>query len=57
MTLEHCKSCKYYQETNIFELCKHERSVYQIAEKSDFHTIGHMRKFSCGEPAVLFQQK
>ena len=52
-----CKDCKYYRDTMIFELCTHPRAEYVIADKHDFHSIGHMRKFDCGPGGMLFEKK
>lgn len=53
--LAKCRECEHHQETMVFDLCKRTSSMYSIAGKTDFHTIGHMRTVGgCGKDAVLF---
>jgi hypothetical protein len=51
-----CRDCKHYCEAMVFELCGHPSSEYKIAEKVDFHSIGHMRQFACKD-GVLFEAR
>ena len=51
-----CRMCKHYFDHVIFELCEHPSSEYKIAEKVDFHSVGHMRQFECKD-AVLFEAR
>lgn len=53
--LNRCRECAHYEEAAIFELCKHSASIYIVAEKGGYHTIGHMRSIgSCRHDAVHF---
>lgn len=51
-----CRQCVHYRETAVFNLCTHPASVYVVAEKEDFHTIGHMRQHEC-TGGVNFEKK
>lgn len=51
-----CKSCAYFEQTTVFELCKHPTSHYAVAGREDFHTIGHMRTRECGAEGRNFRQ-
>jgi recombinational DNA repair protein RecR len=42
-----CRQCVHYRETAVFNLCTHPSSYYVVAEREDFHTIGHMRQHAC----------
>ena len=54
-TNRRCHECAHYERTPVFELCRHSASSYTIAEKTDFHTIGHMRTVgACRDAAVMF---
>lgn len=55
--MKSCRGCDHYRDAAVFELCTHPRSAYTVAERSDFHSIGHMRKYECGHDAALFKQK
>ena len=44
-----CTGCKHKQDTQVFQLCKHEKSHYSIAGSSEFHTRTHMIKIQGGK--------
>lgn len=56
--LDKCrKDCKFYENAVVFELCKHEDSQYSVADKEDFHSIGHMWAVSsCGPDARCYRR-
>lgn len=53
-----CVGCKHYAEGQVFELCHHEQSRYVVADKTDVHTIGHMRsdRGPCGAEGRLYSK-
>lgn len=51
-----CRQCVHYRETAVFNLCTHPTSWYVVAEREDFHTIGHMRRHECTD-GVNFEKK
>jgi hypothetical protein len=57
--LDQCRGCAHYRNAAVFELCQHPKSAYEVAGRSDFHTITHMREYRglCGEDASLLKRK
>ena len=55
---KYCQNCLYYEIAALFELCKHEASKYKIAEREDWHTIGHMTNLhgKCSPELSLFEE-
>ena len=57
-SMERCRSCKFYQETSVFELCMHASSAYFAAGRHAHHTTTHMRTAgSCRGDAQHYQPK
>jgi len=52
-----CMDCAHFRVTALFELCMHKESAYTIAEKTDQHSAGHMRRLGCGADARLFDPR
>jgi hypothetical protein len=54
-----CKTCKFYQDAAIFELCLRPEASYKVdgAKTEQQHTVSHMRLHACREPAVLYLRK
>lgn len=52
-----CRDCLHYRETTIFELCMRANATYSIAGKIDQHTVGHMRRWECGDDGRLFEPR
>lgn len=55
MSAPNCHDCKHYRMTMVFDLCDHSSSTYTAAGKIDQHTVGHMRRWACGEEGRLFE--
>jgi len=49
--------CAHFRVTALFDLCMHKESAYTIAEKTDQHSAGHMRRLGCGADARLFDPR
>jgi len=54
-----CNGCKFYNQTNLYELCLHKQSGFMYLGQQEFHTIQHMRaeNHPCGLLATLFQME
>jgi hypothetical protein len=53
-----CMDCKHFRATALFELCMHTDATYKVAEKTDQHSVGHMRRmYACGPDAKLFDPR
>lgn len=52
-----CEKCKHYEPTAVFELCTHKLSEYVVAERKDFHTIGHMKTYACHDGKLFAEAK
>lgn len=45
---QRCDECKHFENTSVFELCKHSASQYQDnMQRVQFHTVGHMKLNQC----------
>ena len=43
-----CDDCKHFDNTGVFELCKHPTSEYRDnMQKLQFHSTGHMKQSQC----------
>jgi len=58
LKLPACVDCKHFRDARIFLLCMHKDATYKVAEKTDQHSVGHMRRmYSCGPDAKLFDPR
>ena len=50
-----CLSCRFHEDNDLFELCKHGESLYRYDGKEDHHTCQHMRSEwgACGPSMKL----
>lgn len=43
-SIDGCSTCRNYEPGDVFILCNHELSKYNVAGRDDLHTCSHMRQ-------------
>lgn len=57
--LAECKrQCVHYGNSGVFEQCFHDKSEYKENERTEYHTIQHMRLYGeCGSEMILVKKR